>query len=138
VELFEEIRREYESGVGTIKGIARKLSASRMVREAIASAIPRSRKKSEHRGGRLAPYQVVIDRILEDDHKAPRKQRHTAHRIFDRLRAESPGFDVSERSGTQVREQAENRARIAVTGDVRAAELCVGSGSASRLASNMG
>ena len=34
----------------------------------------------------------MIDRILEDDHKAPRKQRHTAKRIFERLRDEH-GFD---------------------------------------------
>lgn len=28
VELFEEIRRDYEHGVGTIKGIARKLGGT--------------------------------------------------------------------------------------------------------------
>jgi len=37
---------------------------------------------------KLAPFVPVIDQILEDDRKAPRKQRHTAKRIFDRLRAE--------------------------------------------------
>jgi len=30
----------------------------------------------------------VIHQIIEDDKKAPRRQRHTAKRIFDRLRAE--------------------------------------------------
>ena len=36
VELYEEIRREYEFGEGTIRGIARKLGVHRrMVREAI-------------------------------------------------------------------------------------------------------
>ena len=39
MELFEEIRREYEFGVGTIKGVARRLGVHRrMVREALASA----------------------------------------------------------------------------------------------------
>ena len=38
------------------------------------------------------PYTGVIDRILEDDHRRPRKQRHTAKRIFERLRDEY-GFD---------------------------------------------
>ena len=33
-------------------------------------------------------YTGVIDRILEEDHKVPRKQRHTAKRIFERLRDE--------------------------------------------------
>ena len=41
VELFEEIRREYEFGVGTIQGVARKLGVHRrMVREALGSAVP--------------------------------------------------------------------------------------------------
>jgi transposase len=37
---------------------------------------------------RLDPFLPVIHRILEDDKKAPRKQRHTARRIFERLRDE--------------------------------------------------
>lgn len=41
MELFEEIRREYEFGVGTIQGVARKFGVHRrMVREALGSAIP--------------------------------------------------------------------------------------------------
>ena len=37
VELFEEIRREYEFGIGSIAGVAKKLGVHRrMVREAIA------------------------------------------------------------------------------------------------------
>ena len=36
----------------------------------------------------LQPYTGVIDQILEKDHSAPRKQRHTAKRIFERLRDE--------------------------------------------------
>jgi len=47
VELFEEIRRGYEFGVGTIAGVARKVKVHRrMVREAIASALPKPRKKT--------------------------------------------------------------------------------------------
>ena len=34
----------------------------------------------------------IIDRILDDDHRVPKKQRHTAKRIFERLRDEY-GFD---------------------------------------------
>ena len=46
VELFEEIRREYEFGVGTIRGVAHKLSVHRrMVRQALASAEPPERKQ---------------------------------------------------------------------------------------------
>ena len=47
VELFEQIRREYEFGVGTIAGVAKKLGVHRrMVREAIGSALPKPRKKT--------------------------------------------------------------------------------------------
>ena len=44
MELFEAIRREYEFGVGTIQGVARKLGVHRrMVREALGSAVPAER-----------------------------------------------------------------------------------------------
>jgi transposase len=39
---------------------------------------------------------LFVDAILEGDRKAPRKQRHTAHRIYQRLRAERPGTEVAE------------------------------------------
>ena len=46
VELFEQIRREYEHGGGTIRGIAKKLGIHRrMVREAVLSAVPVERKQ---------------------------------------------------------------------------------------------
>jgi transposase len=38
----------------------------------------------------LDPLKPVIDKWLEDDLKAPRKQRHTAKRVYDRLREEYP------------------------------------------------
>ena len=41
VELYEEIRREYELRVGTIPGIARKLGVHRrVVQEAIVQTVP--------------------------------------------------------------------------------------------------
>ena len=48
VELFEQIRREYEHGVGTIRAVAKKLGIHRrMVRQALADAQPlRVRKPS--------------------------------------------------------------------------------------------
>jgi hypothetical protein len=45
MELFEQIRREYGHGGGTIRGIAKKLGIHwRMVREAVLSAVPVKRK----------------------------------------------------------------------------------------------
>src|SRR5512142_1538700 len=36
----------------------------------------------------LEPLLPIVHQILKDDRKAPRKQRHTAKRIFERLRDE--------------------------------------------------
>jgi len=97
VELFEQIRREYEHGAGTIKGVARKLGVHRrMVREAIASAVPPVRKRPVREKLKLGPAMEFIDGILAADRKAPRKQRHTAHRIWVRLRAEMAEVRVAE------------------------------------------
>src|SRR3954463_10292080 len=49
---------------------------------------PGYRRTKPKRPSTLDPLLPVVHQILEDDKKAPRKQRHTARRIFDRLRAE--------------------------------------------------
>lgn len=109
VELFEEIRREYEFGVGTIQGVARKLGVHRrMVREAIHSAVPARRKKTERPQTKMNSAAGFIEAILEEDRKAPRKQRHTARRIWERIRAEVPGCTAAERT---VRKYVEQRKR---------------------------
>jgi transposase len=97
VELFEQIRREYEHGVGTIKGVARKLGVHRrMVREALASAVPRERKKAVRKRPKIEQARSFIEAILESDKRAPRKQKHTAHRIWCRLKEEMPDLKISE------------------------------------------
>ena len=45
------------------------------------------RKAAPHRP-KLAPYVGIIDQILDADQSVPKKQRHTAKRIFKRLRDE--------------------------------------------------
>jgi len=97
VELFEEIRREYEFGIGTIQGVARKLGVHRrLVREALNDAMPVQKPARPRPRPRIEPVADFIDAILEADRQAPRKQRHTAHRIYVRLGQERPGHRVAE------------------------------------------
>jgi transposase len=97
VELFEEIRREYEFGIGSIRGVARKLGVHRrQVRQALSDAQPPTRKQPERRRPVLVGLIPFIEAILSSDRQAPRKQRHTAHRIWQRIRAERPEQLVAE------------------------------------------
>ena len=97
MELYEQIRREYEHGSGTIREVSRKLGVHRReVRKALSSAIPAARKVPEREHPKLAPAIPFINAILEADRKAPRKQRHTSHRIWMRLRREMPAVEVAE------------------------------------------
>ena len=49
---------------------------------------PGYRRQTPPKRPKLEPYTGVIDQILERDHGVPKKQRHTAKRIFERLRDE--------------------------------------------------
>jgi transposase len=55
---------------------------------------PRPPEK-RHRTSRLDPHKQLIDTWLKEDQARWRKQRHTAKRIHERLKQESPGFNCS-------------------------------------------
>jgi hypothetical protein len=83
VELFEEIRREYEFGIASVAGVARKFGVHRrLVREALGSAVPQKGPTPARPRPTIGPLAEFIDAVLEPDRRAPRKQRHIAHRIW--------------------------------------------------------
>jgi len=59
------------------------------VRKMLRYAVPPGyRREQAVKRPKLGPWLGVIDAILKDDQNQPKKQRHTAKRIFDRLREE--------------------------------------------------
>jgi transposase len=107
VELFEQIRREWEFEGLSTHALARRHGVHRRtVRQALESAVPPARKRPVGRSApRLGEWRELIDSWLIADRSAPRKQRHTAKRIYERLRDEH-GVEVSER---QVRRYVRQR-----------------------------
>ena len=60
---------------------------------------PKPKPASEQRFcPKLEPYKSIIDKWLQEDKQAPRKQRHTAKRVFNRLKSEIKGFSCSYRT----------------------------------------
>jgi transposase len=90
VELFEQIRRDRRFEDLSIRELAdRHGTHRRTVRQALADAVPPPRKAYPERPRpAIDEYVTVIDAWLIADESAPRKQRHTARRIWQRLVAE--------------------------------------------------
>ena len=91
----QDIRRRDRQGVPHAR-IARALGVDRGTVAKYArqeDCSPRPRKDRRY-GRKTDAFEHVIDRWLEADRMMPRKQRHTAKRVYDRLVAEH-GFDGS-------------------------------------------
>ena len=109
MELFEQIRRDRDREGLSIRALAERHGVHRRaVRAAFVSPVPPVKRAPS---GRVAPkmgaYREVVDGWLDGDQSAPRKQRHTAKRIWERLRDEYAA-DVAERT---VREYVHLRRR---------------------------
>ena len=90
VEVYLRVRRAVVVEGMSIREASRVFNLHRdTVRKMLAySAPPGYRRQTPSRRPKLEAFTGVIDRILENDLRMPRKQRHTAQRIFQRLRDE--------------------------------------------------
>jgi transposase len=108
VELFEQIRRDHDGGLSKRALAAKYRVHRRTVRQALASAVPPAKRGPERRPApKLGEYRELIDEWLIADQLAPRKQRHTAKRIWKRL-VDEFGVEVAE---TTVRDHVRKRRR---------------------------
>lgn len=96
VELFARIRRDARVEGLSIRELARRYGVGRpTVRQALAQAEPPARKLRVRSAPRLDVFKAAIDEMLRQDLDGPRKQRHTARRIFARLAEEHGATQLS-------------------------------------------
>jgi transposase len=98
MELFEQIRRDRDRDGLSKRALAAKHGVHRRaVRQALESPVPPVKRAPVSRPApKLGVYRALIDEWLEADRDAPRKQRHTARRVWQRLVEEQDAV-VSER-----------------------------------------
>jgi transposase len=90
VELYARVRRAChvdglsERAAARLFGIDRK-TVSKILKHSVPPGYRRSKPPVRPK---LDPFIPVVDQILETDRALPKKQRHTAQRIFERLREE--------------------------------------------------
>lgn len=119
VEQFERIRRDARDKGTSIRQLSRTHGVHRRtVRAALDSSTPPARKAPARSAPVLGPWLPTIKGWLEEDLKAPVKQRHTGRRIWQRL-VEEHGAKVSESSVTHAvgrirRELSEGTRKVAV------------------------
>jgi transposase len=90
VELYGRIRRAVLVDGLSQRAVAREFGISRKtIRKMLAYAVPPGYQRQQPvKLPKLGPWIGVIDAILEEDKARPAKQRHTAKRVFDRLKEE--------------------------------------------------
>ena len=109
MEQFEQIRRDRDREGLSIRVLAERHGVHRRaVRQALASPLPPVRRSPTWRPApKLGAYRELIDGWLSADLEAPRKQRHTSKRIWQRL-VDEHGVEVAE---STVRDHVRNRRR---------------------------
>ena len=90
MEIYGRVRRAVLVEGRSQRAVAREFGLARVtVQKMLRYAVPPGyqRQQAVNRP-KLGPWVGVIDAILEEDKSTPPKQRHTAKRIFERLREE--------------------------------------------------
>ncbi len=96
MELFAAIRQDARVQESSIRALAKRYRVHRRtVRQALGCAAPPARKTPVRAAPKLDALKPAIDAMLTADLDAPRKQRHTAKRVFARLVEEHGAVDVS-------------------------------------------
>jgi transposase len=97
MEFWTVVRREVLTGELSQRAACEKYRLGwHTLKKILAHAEPPGYRQSQPRKKRkLAAFLPIIHQILADDRQAPKKQRHTAQRIFQRLRDEH-GFQGGE------------------------------------------
>jgi transposase len=86
MDQYEQIRTSHRVYGEGIKAIARRTGHSRnTVRKALRKSFQSYQRRATQPYPVLGPYLPIIDGWLKHDKDQPRKQRHTAERIFQRL-----------------------------------------------------
>jgi len=90
MEFWKEVRQQVLTGQMSQRAALKKYGLGwHTLKKILAHAEPPGYRTSQPRPKRkLEPFLPIIHEMLEADHQAPKKQRHTAKRIFERLRAE--------------------------------------------------
>ncbi len=90
MEMWSEIRRRVLTGELTKRAACREYDLHWETLEKILAHVepPGYRRTKPRHKPKIEPFLPIIEEILESDRKAPKKQRHTAQRIWERLRDE--------------------------------------------------
>ncbi len=96
MDQWTEIRRRVLTGELTRRAACREYGVHWRTLEKMLSLVepPGYRRKVPKPRPKIDPFLPIIHEMLESDKQAPKKQRHTAQRIFDRLKEEH-GFTGS-------------------------------------------
>lgn len=96
VDDYEKIRKAYYVEGLSIREIGRQFHhGRRLIRKAIDHPEPEGYRLKEPRPAPvLAPYKPKIDALIEESDQQPRKQRYTAHKIYELVKAS--GYEGSE------------------------------------------